>query len=557
MADVVINEEYAVSLNKFLYECMVKKEHCEFMIQEDDDDDSSKSIYANAGVLAFKSKLFNNSEGLDVSLIMKYTQSVLDAVLKYCYTGEISVIDSEREQFIEFAKDIGIDTTHMYSKEDLTNCWDILKNSTDSNLKKKAMNLIIEKFWAVYKTSDFLSLPASTVIEIISSDDLVTLSEEYVFKAVRLWVKTDFETRKIHLPDLFKCLRLSAVSLENLSDTVLQYYSEYPDLVQVIGEAIESLSSNKSNKTDKSRKKSSKLIVVSSDESKGKDTIEIYDDEKNAWTQSKDCQFERSQFATVLLDDRMLIIGGSKDSNSGEKTVDYIDFKDGQKYTLNPLKNSRYEHAAVVLELESSTDVYAIGGRVEKTKFLSSVEKWNSNTLEWEVEKNPLLTPVAKHSAIVVNGKIFVTGGVTYKDNKEMIVDDLQMYSPEYELVEWTNFKEMPRKRHSHSSAQISGKIIVVGGRGEGNDIITAVDSYHIGLNKWTTYCDLPSPQTSSSIYMFGDKFLAIGGNLEPLETYTEYSATDKTYKKVLANLNTQRSSPLIMHVPYTAMLFN
>lgn len=44
--------------------------------------------------------------------------------------------------------------------------------------------------------------------------------------------------------------------------------------------------------------------------------------------------------------------------------VDYIDLKDGQKHSLEKLKNGRYDIAVVALKQGLSTDVYVIGGLI-------------------------------------------------------------------------------------------------------------------------------------------------------------------------------------------------
>ena len=57
-----------------------------------------------------------------------------------------------------------------------------------------------QHFTDVKESEEFLCLPVSQLIEIISSDELNMTSEEDVFNAVMQWISYDLQERKQHLP---------------------------------------------------------------------------------------------------------------------------------------------------------------------------------------------------------------------------------------------------------------------------------------------------------------------------------------------------------------------
>ncbi|XP_077299497.1 kelch-like protein 25 [Arctopsyche grandis] len=199
------------------------------------------------------------------------------------------------------------------------------------------MNLTLDNFETLHKTQDFLNLPASIVIEILKSDDLLISSEECVFNSVKLWVNHDDANRKIELAQLMRSF---------LVDEVLKFCLLCAECFTSISQAIKDKDNKSSIYRETPRRKKEKIALV-----------------------------------------------GEKDLNvSFISQVEYIDLKSGQKHPLKPLNQARSDFSAATLRRDSSTDVYAIGGRSSK-----SVERWNSKTGDWEITA-PLLMAVWYHS---------------------------------------------------------------------------------------------------------------------------------------------------------------
>ncbi|XP_077294957.1 uncharacterized protein LOC143917352 [Arctopsyche grandis] len=232
--------------------------------------------------------------------------------------------------------------------------------------------------------------------------------------------------------------------------------------------------------------------------------VDIYDGKNKSWTLSKNFGFNKCRFASVIVNDSwMIIIGGQ---NYADQTltsvtfyqcceVEYIDLKNGQKHPLTPLNQARQQFSAVTLRRDSSTDVYAIGGFEIKNaqkvtgNTLSSVERWNSETLIWETI-SPLRVAVDGHSTCVIDDRIYVT----------------------VESDSWTKGTQMNHARNVHSSVVFKGKLFVAGGYVTQTDtILDSVEFYDPIANVWTEFTKLPQPASGISLCCFQNKLLCMG----------------------------------------------
>ncbi|XP_077296856.1 kelch-like protein 25 isoform X3 [Arctopsyche grandis] len=309
---------------------------------------------------------------------------------------------------------------------------------------------ILENFETLHRTQFFLNLPASTVIEILKSDDLKVPSKEDVFNSVKFWVNYDDASRKNDMVNLISSVRLSLPSIKLLVEEVMKFFNSCTECMTSIRLAIlNKISLN------------SKYLIQRETHRRRKSayTIDIYDGEKKSWTLSKDTGIIKDNFASVIAGDRIIIIGGRNFSNCAENSVEYIDLKNGQKHQLNPLNQARLHFSAVTLPRDSSTDIYAICG-YENNMVISTVERWNSKTRDWEIIAS-LLSAVYFHSASVINYRIYVVGGQVHKNGKTIPTNQVQMYS--VETNSWIYRSQMIQARSSHSSVVFIGKLFIAG----------------------------------------------------------------------------------------------
>ena len=137
--------------------------------------------------------------------------------------------------------------------------------------------------------------------------------------------------------------------------------------------------------------------------------------------------------------------------------------------------------------------------------------------------------PAARHhhTAAVVDGKIYVVGGIFHDDEGEKVATGLvEMYDPAADS--WQQMAAMPTARHSHVAAVVSGKIYVSGGiaLAETSD---AFEAYDPVTNTWATLASLSearadhaSAAAHGKLYVFGG--WASGDGLDLVEVYSPAS---------------------------------
>ncbi|XP_077295970.1 kelch-like protein 7 [Arctopsyche grandis] len=556
---VKAKSDFAAKRVEHLYDAMKENKKCDSIFTV-----RGQRFYVHLIVLSACSEFFERNKDKLSEVFSPFDFDVIDGILKYCYTGEISIDDNHYEKLIELANRLEVKIPPRYETVDLSNCLEVLRLTNDSELKTRAMDLTQENFNTLHKTQDFLKLPASTVIKILKSNYLNVLSEEDVFNAVKLWVIYDDANRKNKFAQVMKSVRLSLLSIEFFIDEVITFCHS-------CAECMTSLRQEFKDKIDKStmqretprRKKEKKMALVGGSNLDTANTIDIYDELNKSWTLFKNIGINKYHFASVVLGDWIVIIGGKNSSNELVTSVEYIDLKSGQKHPLKPLNQARYIFSAVTLRRNSSADVYAIGGSGPT----NSVERWNSKTGNWEII-SPLLVAVSFHSASVIDGKIFVTGGLTRKNGKSISTNKVQMYS--VETNSWTFRAQMIQERERHSSVAFKGKLFVAGGCKllisdtylvtSGNiwqtsTNLTELDSveyYDPNANLWTAFTKLPKPVETISLCCFQNKILSMGGNSS--RDVWEYDETSKSWK-ASKTLSRERRYAIAHVIPYDSII--
>ncbi|XP_077294027.1 kelch-like protein 25 [Arctopsyche grandis] len=426
----------------------------------------------------------------------------------------------------------------------------VLKHTDGSKLKTRAMDLTLENFETLHKTQAFLNLPTNTVIEILKSDDLIVPSEEDVFNAVKLWVNHDDANRKLELVQLMGSVRLSLLSIKFLVDEVITFCHSCAECLSSIRQVIKDKDDKFYIQRDTPRRKKEKIALIGGNYLDPANTIDIYDGAQKSWTLSKDIGINKIFFSSVVVGDWMVIIGGHNSSDASLTSVEYIDLKNGQKHPLKPLNQARSQFSAVKRRCrDSSSDVYAIGGDYSR----KSVERWNSKIGNWEIIA-PLLEDIQWHSASIIDGKIFVTGGFRNRTS----INKLQMYS--VETNSWAYRADMIHRRTHHSSVAIKGKLFIGGGfnwsRG-GAYLLSSVEQYDPIANVWTAFTELPEPAKGISLCFFQNKLLSMGGFLQwdYSSQVWEYDETSMSWK-ASPGLSRDRAYAVAHVIPYDSIIW-
>jgi len=124
-------------------------------------------------------------------------------------------------------------------------------------------------------------------------------------------------------------------------------------------------------------------------------------------------------------------------------------------------------------------------------------------------QKTDMPTPRWAHSSAVVNGKIYAIGGGSSQPGSALL-PTVEEYDPATDT--WTTKADMPTARGwiSPSSAEVNGKIYVIGGDG-GRSV---VEEYDPATDAWTRKADMPTGRDYLATVAVDGKIYAIGGTL-------------------------------------------
>ena len=121
----------------------------------------------------------------------------------------------------------------------------------------------------------------------------------------------------------------------------------------------------------------------------------------------------------------------------------------------------------------------------------------------------------SNHTATVFEGKIYVLGGTTENEDyaagdEDYATDRVEVYLPT--ANRWLTLAPMPTARHFHSAAVLDGKIYVSGGRLNSSGPCDVLEAYDPLAGTWTTLASMSHGRKDHSSVAFNGKLYVFGG---------------------------------------------
>lgn len=218
--------------------------------------------------------------------------------------------------------------------------------------------------------------------------------------------------------------------------------------------------------------------------------------------------------ATVSLNNIIYTTGGAQAGCT--KAVEAYDPLNGSWSTKANMGTPRQGHGAAVV----NGKIYVLGG-LDGTKYLDSVEEYDTAaaTPAWS-PKTVMPTPRAGFATAVVDNKIYVIGG---HNNDVQYLDTIDVFDPVNSTWAAISIK-MPTPRTGCQAGVIDGKIYVIGGYN--GDYLKTVEVYDPVTNSWSTKSSIQTARTdfgctvcNGKIYVAGG--MGAGGYLNTIEEYS------------------------------------
>lgn len=204
-------------------------------------------------------------------------------------------------------------------------------------------------------------------------------------------------------------------------------------------------------------------------------TVEIYDPEKDTWTNGPDMLMPHDYPVSVVYDNRLYVIGGHHpDATNGGPMTDpgfsFCEVFSQEKaawHELAPMPEPRFAHASAV----AGNQILVMGGAgLRKEGFMNFdlVESYDPAANKWSNSGISLPWPAAGLGALVHNNRLFIIGG----NSGKKIENRFACLEPDLNI--WEELEPLKDGRIVMGMATIGDTIYVIGGRGPDGKTPTA-----------------------------------------------------------------------------------
>lgn len=126
---------------------------------------------------------------------------------------------------------------------------------------------------------------------------------------------------------------------------------------------------------------------------------------------------------------------------------------------------------------------------------------------DW-VPFSPMPTPRAFASASVLNGQIYVMGGV---NQSGVVLEVVERYDPALDM--WFVVEPLDDAVESASATVFNGRILVIGGREDDGRVSDDVQAYNSSSDEWESFAHLEEERAGHAAFSVGEDVYAFGGS--------------------------------------------
>ncbi len=250
------------------------------------------------------------------------------------------------------------------------------------------------------------------------------------------------------------------------------------------------------------------------------------------WTSKADMPTSRLCFSTSVVNGKIYAIGGGYSIEGPHTGIveEYNPVTDTWTRKVD-MPTGRIGHAASVV----NGKIYVFGGDVRAEVSCSTVEEYDPATDTWAARA---AMPIKRTflCSCAVDGKIYVFGGATAGiPEATWNLPEMNVYDPTTDT--WTRKADMPTARSMAAATVVNGKIYVIGGvignvAGAG---VSIVEEYDPVTDIWTRKTNMSTSRKALSASAVAGKIYASGGGTgysEPFSTLEEYDPATDTWTR-------------------------
>lgn len=464
----------------------------------------SRKIFAHRVILSACSPYFRamftgelaESRQTEVS-IRDVDEAAMELLIDFCYTAQVLVEESNVQTLLpaacllQLAEIQDICCEFLKRQLDPSNCLGIrafADTHSCRELLRIADKFTQHNFMEVMESEEFLLLPVSQLVDIISSDELNVRSEEQTFNSVMAWLKYNVAERRQYLAQVLQHVRLPLLSPKFLVGTV-----------------------------------SADLLVRSDDACR-----DLVDEAKNYLLLPQErplMQGPRTRPRKPTRRGEVLFAVGGWCSGDAIASVERFDPQTSEWKMVAPMCKRRCGVGVAVL----ADLLYAVGGH-DGQSYLNSIERYDPQTNMWCGEVAPTSSCRTSVGVAVLDGALYAVGG---QDGVQCL-NHVERYDPKEN--KWTKVAAMTTRRLGVAVAVLGGYLYAIGGS-DGQCPLNTVERYDPRQNKWTVVAAMSTRRKHLGCAVFNNAIYAVGGRDDCMELSSaeRYNPHTNTWSPIVA----------------------
>ena len=476
-----------------------------------------KEFKAHKAVLAAASPFFltllesnmrESNEHLIKVELEEATASIMEDVLKYVYTGNVSVTEESAHNLIATAdylllpglKSLVCDFLKgILATENCVFNYYFAERYQCMNLMEECRELIKSNFSAVMETDDFLNLDVRHVSKWVSSDDITVKAEEEVFKGIVKWVNHNKSEREKEFPYLLHQVRLNSVHQDYLVNELVK-----EELITTNNECLNfvlgflkwildpTLQCSIKPRTCLQTQKNGIFVC-------GGNKALFYLPNENIWYQLSDLLMEYQDHAAIQYRDKVYIFGNQGGGDCYMPSTN----------TWGAIQSESFcGKLCSLLKLDKHKILYAV---LERSLKSCGVYHYNPVKGEWKNFVDEEKLQLFGACGVTDGCHLYVIGGSKNDDWPALPLGSTKVVRIDPEDGNREEVASMNVARHDAFGAAMNGKIYVGGGRQKKRTLRTC-EMYDPLTDEWQVMPNLNVPRHSSSMVCYEEALYVVGG---------------------------------------------
>ncbi|XP_015756211.1 PREDICTED: kelch-like protein 18 isoform X2 [Acropora digitifera] len=440
------------------------------------------------------------------------TEDVMEDVLSYIYTGDVSITDKRAHNLIATADYLllpGLKTlASNFTKKNLTpkNCifnFYFAEKYDCKELKEKACEVVTSNFTVVMETEGFLRLQAKEVSDWISRDDIIIGAEEEVLNGIVKWVSYDRGEREAHFTELLRHIYLQSIPADFLLKEIVQedLFSQNAEFaLKFVLDAMKLKSQNSTNgQVPQNYRKCLETYKDGIFVCGGKKALAYFPIE-DKWCKLRDAAVDYQSHCLVQWKDKIHIF--HEDCNTeGESNA----FREYYKPNIDSWGSIQSDHIKSINRcITFKGDLYVLRFEMFSEQKIYSYDAktngWNEVDPPSAVQNNPCVVASDQH--------LYLIGGLS---EARQVLSRSKRFHPTHNT--WEDTGKINEARHSAFGAAMKGHVYIAGGMtNRGNQVLSSCEMYSASSNEWPLIACLNSPRYNASMVCLEGKLYVLGG---------------------------------------------